>query len=46
VFLIPSNVFVVASNKPETGLTTSPVIPFIPPKKKPPIPLYCAPFTG
>jgi hypothetical protein len=43
---MPSKVFVVASNKPETGFTTNPVIPFNPPIKKPPIPLYWAPFTG
>ena len=31
---------------PVTGFTTRPVIPLMPPKKKPPIPLSCAPSTG
>jgi hypothetical protein len=42
---MPSKVFVVASNKPETDFITNPVIHFNPPIKKPPIPLYWAPFT-
>lgn len=32
---MPSAVLVVASIMPETGLITSPVIPLIPPRKKP-----------
>lgn len=43
---MPSKVFVVASNIPETGFTTKPVRPLRLPKKNPPIPLYCAPSTG
>jgi len=46
VFFIPSAVFVVASIIPDTGLITSPVIPFNPPNKNPGKPSFYAPFTG
>jgi hypothetical protein len=43
---MPYKVLVVASNIPETGLTTRPVIPLRLPLKNPPIPLSCAPSIG
>lgn len=43
---MPYAVFVAASIIPETGFVTSPVRPFKPPTKNPPIPLYWAPLTG
>jgi len=46
VFLNPSAVLEVASNKLAVGFKTNPVMPYTVPFKNPPIPSFFAPLKG